>query len=69
MKGFNLNKILGWLTCHILRSHDWTCKAQEGIKPNPPLDEGMDLIMADYHEYAKMYCKRWKCKKVYHDRI
>ncbi len=65
-----MNKFLGWLSCHILQDHDLTCKAQEGIKPDPPLGEGMDLIMADFREYAKMYCKRWKCKKVvYYDRL
>lgn len=59
-----MKNILGWLACHLLQSHDWTCKAQESIKPDPPLREGMDLIAADFYEYAKMYCKR--CGKVYH---
>ena len=36
-------------------SHEWTCAAREGIKPDP------EKIKADplgyFKEYAKMYCK------------
>ena len=48
--------------CNILGDHDWTSKAQEGIKPNPPKTSNVNVILADFGEYAKMYCKR--CGKV-----
>lgn len=41
-----------WL-CKIIQSHDWTCKAGEGIKPTEE-----ELSTADsFWSYAKLYCK------------
>jgi len=54
-----MKKILGWLACHILGAHDWTSKAQEGIKPNHI--ELANPILG-FKMYAQMYCK--KCGKI-----
>ncbi len=62
-----MKKILGWLVCHILHDHDWTCKATEGIKPGSLVDMSREEILVAFGEYNKMYCKR--CRKVYYDRI
>lgn len=39
--------------------HAWTCKAEEGVKPN--ILEGEDPLAA-FNRYATMYCKY--CRKV-----
>ncbi|MBA7658394.1 hypothetical protein ES703_66345 [subsurface metagenome] len=43
-------KILCWIG-----DHEWTCAAEEGIKPTPlQLKQGV----AGFKDYGKMYCKR-----------
>lgn len=45
-----------WLLCHVLRWHDWTCNANEGI---PPDRKRMEEDPIDYFfEYAQGWCKR-----------
>lgn len=40
-----------------LAGHEWTCDAEEGIKPTQhQLDNGA----VGFFDYAKMYCKRCK---------
>jgi hypothetical protein len=49
-----LKKIWGKLLC-LIGDHDWTCKAEEGIKP----DKGsFTNPLEGFKEYSKMYCKR-----------
>ena len=52
-----IKSILGFLTCYMLGSHDWTSAAQEGVKPTK---EQLKSI-AGFYEYSNMYCK--KCGK------
>lgn len=40
--------------------HDWTCAAEQGIKPTEAQIQGGP---AGFASYAKMYCK--KCPAVY----
>jgi hypothetical protein len=41
--------------CRILRGHDWTCDAAEGIPATPQqLAGGVD----GFYDYVKMYCRR-----------
>jgi hypothetical protein len=41
--------------CRIWRLHDWTCAAEEGVKPTEKqLSGGFEGFM----DYAKMYCRR-----------
>ena len=37
--------------CKIMKSHKWTCKAHQGIKPT-------DMSVEGFCEYATMYCER-----------
>ena len=59
-----IKKLMGWLACNLLGSHDWTCAVDEGQdKPTQKqIDDGID----GFYDYAKMYCKR--CPKVYSPR-
>ena len=50
-----MNKILKFIKCKIFQHHNWTCKAMEGIKPEPP--KSIDDIGKNFREYTKMYCK------------
>jgi len=55
-------KILTFVKCKIFNNHNWTCAAQEGIKPSEEqLQNGVD----GFFDYAKMYCK--DCGKIYKD--
>ena len=47
-------KIMRRLSC-LLGDHEWTCKAEEGIKPDPKKVEADPL--GYFAEYSKMYCK------------
>ena len=49
--------MLDWLWC-LLGSHDWTCDANENIAP-PDLN-GQGDIAAQFHRYARGWCK--KCR-------
>lgn len=52
-------KLLTFLKCHLLGSHNWTCAAKEGIRPTVyQLDDGEK----GFWEYARMYCK--DCGKI-----
>lgn len=56
-------KVLHWIAC-LFACHDWTCKAQQGIKPSHPTGGYPDAvaIRRGFEEYAAMYCAR--CGKV-----
>ena len=55
-----MERIKRFFICYILRDHDWTCDAEQGIKPTQlQLDAGVD----GFKDYATMYCKR--CGGVY----
>jgi predicted oxidoreductase len=41
--------------CWIWRIHDWTCAAEEGVRPTKAQVEGG---VAGFFDYAKMYCRR-----------
>ncbi len=50
-----LQRIGRWFQCHIMDSHEWTCDAQEGIKPD---HRKLKLDFINYfEEYTRMYCK------------
>jgi len=54
-----VGKVWGWFLCNILGDHDWTCAAEQGIKPTPlQVKNGI----AGFKDYATTYCKR--CGKV-----
>jgi hypothetical protein len=48
-----------FLLCKVLDEHDWTCLADQGIKPNPQQIEAGYL---GFKEYSKVYCSR--CGKI-----
>jgi len=39
-------------------NHDWTCKAEQGIAPDPLAPKSLQA----FYEYATMYCS--KCGKI-----
>ncbi len=41
--------------CKLFGLHEWTCKAQEGIKST---DEELYGGLSGFKSYAQMYCKR-----------
>ena len=47
----NFKKII---RCNIFKSHNWTCRAMEGIDPT---EEQIKGGAKGFAEYAKMYCK------------
>ena len=50
-----------FIVCTILKSHDWTSKNAEGIKPEfkkDPKEMSVDEILNGFWNYAEMYCKR-----------
>lgn len=51
-------KIKNWINCKILNFHEWTCNAEEGIKPT---EKQLNSGISGFYDYAKMYCKH--CKK------
>ena len=51
-----MKKIIRWFMCHVMNDHTWTCKAEEGIKPNES-----EMTIEGFKSYAKMYCKH--CRK------
>lgn len=54
-----MNKLWQKFKCWI-GDHNWTCAAEQGIKPTPEqVNGGID----GFYDYAKMYCKQ--CGKVY----
>ena len=54
-----IKKFFNWLNC-LTGMHDWTCKADQGIKPT---QQELDAGVAGFNSYAQMYCKR--CGEVY----
>lgn len=50
--------VLWRLRC-LLGDHDWTCKAEQGIRPTK---KELEDPLAGFAEYSKMYCKN--CGKV-----
>ena len=50
-----LRRIGGWLLC-LMGDHNWTCKAEEGIDPDPVKLKANPV--AYFWEFAQMYCKR-----------
>lgn len=49
------------LLCLIIGGHDWTSKADEGVKPEFEKDlkeMSADEILNGFWDYAEMYCKR-----------
>ena len=54
-----LEQFWGWLNC-LGGIHDWTSKAQQGIKPT---EEELSRGLAGFDSYATMYCAR--CGEVY----
>ena len=55
-----MRKFFGWILCHVIHDHDWTCKAEQGIDPS---EAEVKAGVAGFWNYATMYCKR--CGKVY----
>ena len=49
--------MLDWLRC-LLGDHDWTCDADQNIAP--PDINGQGDIAAQFHRYARGWCK--KCR-------
>lgn len=57
MKNVKLWSKWRYILC-FMGAHDWTCKAMEGIPPDPiPKGESIPDTMLRFKEYAKMYCK------------
>jgi hypothetical protein len=48
-----------WFSCRIMKNHEWTCNAEQGIKPTK---EELESGLKGFNSYAKMYCKH--CKKI-----
>lgn len=46
-----MKKLLQIIGC-LFGIHEWTCKANEGIKPTE-----IKMTIQGFKEYAKMYCK------------
>lgn len=50
-----------FILCYILGLHDWTCKADEGIKTlhidKEVANSSPEEVELAFWEYAKMYCK------------
>lgn len=44
-----------WVRCRLLGDHDWTCKAEQGVKPSA--DELCDGL-AGFDRYAQLFCSR-----------
>jgi hypothetical protein len=59
-----LTKINGWLACRVLKSHDWTCAAKQGIQPTKEQIRlaAEENSLEGFYDYAKMYCSR--CGKI-----
>lgn len=56
--------MIQFILCHIFGAHDWTCNANEGIKPTPEqIAAGVD----GFNDYAKGYCRH--CKKLLKGRL
>ncbi len=53
-----LNQISDFYWCKILGVHDWTCKADQGIKPT---EEDLYGGYEGLKSYTTMYCK--KCEE------
>lgn len=51
--------MFGRILCFI-GFHDWTCRAEQGIKPDPVKLRANPVEY--FYEYARAYCSR--CKKV-----
>lgn len=49
-------KFWTWLRCHVLQDHDWTCRAEQGIPPDPAKVKANP--MGYFWEYAQGYCSR-----------
>lgn len=49
-----LKKIKIFFGCYIMKMHNWTCNAEQGIPPTKEQSEGG---MEGFWDYAKMYCK------------
>lgn len=41
-------KLVRWIACHLLGCHNWTCAAEQGIKPR---------WGQSFWSYASMYCR------------
>lgn len=50
-----LKWFLGFISCHALSDHDWTCAAARGIKPSETQLRGGII---GFWDYATMYCAR-----------
>ncbi len=61
-----LQKIGRLFNCYIMKSHEFTCDTEQGIKPDPAKIVGVDWVKY-YEEYTRMYCKH--CPKVVKRRI
>ena len=53
-----MKSIIDKIRC-LLGDHDWTCAANEGIKPKV---EQVKAGIVGFYDYAQGYCKR--CKKL-----
>ena len=53
-----VKRLMRRLLC-LIGEHDWTCAAEEGIKPTPLQ---LRLGVEGFRDYGKMYCKH--CKKL-----
>lgn len=56
-----MKKIKNWLKC-LFAGHDWTCAANEGIKPTTLQLESSH----GFHDFSTMYCKRCKTISTLH---
>lgn len=56
-----IKRLWGKLLC-LTGDHDWTCKAQEGIKPDKDINWlNTQSVLEGFKSYSKMYCKRCGC--------
>ena len=46
-----------WFSCRVMKYHEWTCNAEQGI---PPTKEELETGIKGFNSYAKMYCKHCK---------
>jgi len=49
-------KLKTFINCKILKTHNWTCKAQENIKPTQEQLKKENIVNS-FWDYAMMYCK------------
>lgn len=60
-----MKDFIRWFNCVIMGSHEWTCKANEGISPTK-----QELLSSSgFKSYTKMYCKHCKFESRLNNRL